>query len=265
MYRLDVSRRILIVPAALAITFGGPLSLAGQSATNSLVEADSVTLPASPSSVSRPTPEQNGDLLSAHQRYQAAIAAYSQSPRMTALIWNKMGISYQMMFNTKDAALCYKQSLRLDPHNPQVLNNLATVYATMKQFGQADRLYRKALKLQPDNASILKNLGTDLLTERKYEQGWKLYQQALGADPRIFAGSNNPKVDNPAPVKDRGAMNYYLARGCVRTGYPDCALEYLRAALDEGFTTREKVAADAEFASLRSNPGYKRLMAEPSD
>ena len=27
---------------------------------------------------------------------------------MTAAIWNKMGIDYQMMFNSKDAARCYK-------------------------------------------------------------------------------------------------------------------------------------------------------------
>ena len=68
---------------------------------------------------------------------------------MTAAIWNKMGIAYQMMFNSKDAMRCYKESLKLDPANPQVLNNLGTVYASLKEYGQADRMYRKALKIDP--------------------------------------------------------------------------------------------------------------------
>jgi hypothetical protein len=33
-------------------------------------------------------------------------------------------------------------------------------------------------------------------------------------------------------------------------------------ALDEGFTTRKKVANDSEFASLRDNPAFKQLLAE---
>ncbi len=57
-------------------------------------------------------------------------------------------------------------------------------------------------------------------------------------------------------------MNYYMAAGCARAGYADCALQYLRMALDEGFTTRKKVASDIEFASLRSNPAFKQLLAE---
>ena len=78
------------------------------------------------------TPEELGDSLSAHQRYQAAIAAYGKAPQMTAAIWNKMGIAYQMMFNSKDATRCYQESLKLDPRNSQVLNNLGTVYASLE-------------------------------------------------------------------------------------------------------------------------------------
>jgi tetratricopeptide (TPR) repeat protein len=262
MRRLKVNRWTLVVPAMLAA--GAAITLSGQSPEKSLIEPSSLTVPTLPSNANQPTPEQEGDSLAARQRYQAAIAAYSKSPQMTAAIWNKMGIAYQMMFNSKDATRCYKESLKLEPHNPQVLNNLGTVYASMKEYGQADRLYRKALKLDPRNAAILKNLGTDLLSEKRYDKGWEAYQQAIAIDPQIFADHNNPKVANPATVQERGAMNYYMALGCARSGYTDCALEYLRAALDEGFTSRKKVANDAQFASLRANPAFQRLMAEPS-
>jgi Tfp pilus assembly protein PilF len=167
-----------------------------------------------------------------------------------------------MMFNSTEAAHCYKESLKLDPGNSDVLNNLGTVYASLKQYGQADRLYRKALKLAPRSALILKNLGTNLLTEHKYNKGWEAYQQALAIDPEIFTDHSSPTVENPSNVQDRGAMNYYMAAGCARAGYTDCALQYLRLALNEGFTTRKKVASDAEFVGLRNNPAFQQLLAE---
>jgi Tfp pilus assembly protein PilF len=173
-----------------------------------------------------------------------------------------MGIDYQMMFNSKDATRCYKESLQIDPHNSEVLNNLATVYASLKEYGQADRLYRKALKYNPHSALILKNLGTNLLVQHRYNKGWETYQQALAIDPQIFADRGEPSVEDPSSVQERGAMNYYMAAGCARAGQTACALQYLRMALDEGFTTRKKVANDSEFASLRDNPAFKQLLAE---
>jgi Flp pilus assembly protein TadD len=217
---------------------------------------------AAPPAQVQPTAEQEGDSLTAHQHYQAAIAAYSKAPQMTAVIWNKMGIDYQMMFNSKDATRCYKQSLQIDPHDPQVLNNLGTVYASLRDYGQADRLYRKALKIDPHSALILKNLGTNLLSEHRYNKGWEAYRQALAIDPEIFADRSTPSVDDPSTIADRGAMNYYMAASCARAGETACALQYLRMALDEGFTTRKKVANDVEFASLRDNPAFKQLLAE---
>jgi len=69
-------------------------------------------------------------------------------------------------------------------------------------------------------------------------------------------------VENPSNVQERGAMNYYMALGCANAGYTDCAIDYLRRALDEGFVTRKKIESDAEFASLRSNPAFQQLIAE---
>lgn len=253
----------LVAPAIFA-TIVVPIALSAQSPEKSLVNSGSVITPALTSQTKQPSAEQTGDSLAVNQHYQAAIEAYSKAPEMTAVIWNKMGISYQLMFNSKEAMRCYRESLKIDPLNPQVLNNLGTVFASMKEYGQADRMYRKALKISPASALILKNLGTDELSEGKYEKGWQTYQQAIAIDPKIFADHTAPKVENPSSVHDRGAMNYYMALGCARSGYVGSALEYLRAAIDEGFVSRKKVATDAEFARLRSNPAFQQLVAEPT-
>jgi Tfp pilus assembly protein PilF len=146
-----------------------------------------------------------------------------------------------------------------------VLNNLATVYDSLKQYGTAEHLYRKALKSDPHSPLILKNLGTNLLAQHKYNRGWDEYQKALAIDPNIFEDKTSPQVQNPSTVAERGAMNYYMALGCVRMGQTSCALQYLRMALDEGFTSPKKVAADTEFASLRDNPDFQQMLAAQSN
>jgi Tfp pilus assembly protein PilF len=211
-----------------------------------------------------PTPEELGDSLAMHQRYQAAIAAYQKAPR-SAVIWNKMGIAYQMMFNVREATRCYRASLKLDSHNADVINNLATIYDSQKQYSEAEHLYHKALKVNPHSALVYKNLGTNLLAQRKYKRGWDAYQQALTIDPQIFEDHGTPQVQNPSSVAERGAMNYYMALGCVRLGQTDCALQYLRMAIDEGFTSPKKVASDVAFASLRDNPDFKQLLASQTN
>jgi len=209
-----------------------------------------------------PTPEQVDDAMMIHRRYQAAIEAYKKAPRRSAEVWNKMGIAYQMMYNLDEAARCYKASLKIDSRNPRALNNLGSVYDSLKDCRAAERLYRKALKADPRSALIQKNLGTNLMAQRKFERGWQVYQAALAIDPKIFESATALKVDNPAPVQERGAMNYYMARGCARAGLTDCAIQYLSAALDEGFTNPRKIGADSEFAALRGIPAFQRLLAE---
>jgi tetratricopeptide (TPR) repeat protein len=209
-----------------------------------------------------PTGEDVGNAMMAHQRYQAAIEAFQKDPSPSASALNQMGIAYQMMFNLHEAARCYQESLRLAPRNANVLNNLGTVFDSLKQYGAGERMYRKAIKLDPRSAVIEKNLGTNELAQHHYKKGWEAYQAALAIDPQIFKNSVSPRVDNPASVQDRGAMNFYMAKGCVRAGQNDCAIDYLRMALNEGFTNPKKIQADSEFASLRGVPAFETLLAE---
>lgn len=207
-----------------------------------------------------PTQVDLGDSMMARQRYQAAIEAYKKAPP-DAAVWNKLGIAYQMMFNVTDAMRCYQASLKLDPKNPSVLNNLGTAYDALKQYHSAQKMYKRALKVDPRSALVLKNLGTNLLAQHKYEKGWEYYKAALVIDPAIFDNNSRPRVENPASVQDRGAMNYYMAKGCVRAGMPQRAIGYLRAALNEGFTNPKKIIADNEFASLHGMPEFEEMLA----
>jgi tetratricopeptide (TPR) repeat protein len=209
----------------------------------------------------KPTPEQVGDSLMARQHYQAAIDAYKTAPLNSSESWNKMGVAYQLLLNVDDAARCYQKALKLDPKNAVAENNMGSIFMAKKQFGKAERAYKKALRLDPKSALFHKNLGTALLSERKYKQGWESYQDALKLDPAIFDRSTSVRVENPASIQDRGAMNFYMAKSCVKAGMTSRAVDYLRLALNEGFTTPKKILADAELASLKTVPEFQQLMA----
>ena len=206
-------------------------------------------------------PEQQADLLSAHQHYQAAIAAYAKIPNPSPGVWNKMGIAYQMMFNSHDAMRCYNASLKLSPRNSQVLNNLATVYDSIKDYSSAERYYRKALKIDPHSALVLRNFGSNQMTQHRYKKGWDAYKQALAEDPKIFQSRAGASVENPASTQERGAVHYYMAKSCATAGDSDCAIQNLRTALNEGYTSPKKIAGDGSFASLRELPAFQQMIA----
>lgn len=196
-----------------------------------------------------------------HQRYEAAIAAYNKADPNSADVWNKLGIANQLMLNPQEAIRCYHQSLRLNPKNANAMNNLGTLYDSMKRFGDAEKMFRNAIELNPAWALAYKNLGTSFLSQHQYQKGWAAYQNALALDPSIFRNQAVFRVENPGTSQDRGAMNYFMAKGCVRAGMKDCAIDHLRRALNEGFTDVKKIGADTEFATLRGVPAFDQLLA----
>ena len=206
------------------------------------------------------SPEQLGDGLMAHKQYEAAIHAYKKATPKSADVLNKTGIAYQMMFDNEDALSCYTEAAKLQPANSNYLNNIGTVYVSLKDPKSAERYYRKALKIDPKSAVVLKNLGSVLLARKKFKDGGKYYAAALAIDPNIFKRSEALSVSNPASTQEVGAINYYMAIGCVHAGMTSCAVDYLRMALNEGYTNPRKIAADSEFASIRSAPEFEQLL-----
>jgi tetratricopeptide (TPR) repeat protein len=262
MYRIEQRRPLPAMMLLSAICLCEPLVLSSQVPTR---EATDVPPPAAarPSApVFQATPEEIGDALMAHQRYQEAIGEYKQAPQNSADVWNKMGIAYQLMFDSKDAMQCYKKSMRLNSRNAHVVNNLGTVYDSLKDYRRATHYYNRALKLDPDSALIAKNLGTNLLARRKYQEGWEMYKRALALNPHVFDERGASLVENTASAQERGAMNYYMAKGCVQAGLTDQAIEYLRLAMSEGFANPKKVAEDTSFARLKGLPAFQKLMTE---
>jgi tetratricopeptide (TPR) repeat protein len=260
-----VHPRWLIYPAILCFWVASVLVARSQD-SNQFALADAVPDTLYRSQTARvepppPTPEELGDALMLHQRYQAGIAAYSKGTPNSDL-WNKMGIAYQMMNGSAGALHCYKESLKLNPRNAHALNNLGSLYFSLREFGAAERMYRKALALEPHTTIVQLNLGTDLIAENKFDEGWRHYQAALDIDPHAFENTANLRIGSQATARSRGAVSYYMAKGLVRAGEMSTAIDHLRLALNQGFATPRKIEADESFAALRGIPAFQDMLSQ---
>jgi tetratricopeptide (TPR) repeat protein len=226
----------------------------------STVEVSEVRQPA-PLPKIQLSPEMQGDLLTVHQHYLDAIAAYKEAPQDSAAVANKIGVAYHHMFDLNDAKLYYERAIKLDPTYAQAVNNLAAIYHSEKDYKKAERLYRKAIKLNPNSPMFYSNLGTAYFFEGNAKKGAEAYSQAFALDPNVFDHAGTSKIEELSSSKDLAAVNYELARTYAKAGMSDRALACLRKALGEGFNDRRKLMNDPELASLRETPEFLQLMS----
>jgi tetratricopeptide (TPR) repeat protein len=208
------------------------------------------------------SPETQGDIMMAHQRYVAAIDAYRQGSLDSAVLWNKMGIANHHMFNLREAQRDYEKALKLNPSYPEALNNLAAVYYGQKLYHDADRTYKKAIKLSPKAAMFYSNLGTAYLAEHKYKKGAECYRTALALDPNVFESDPAARIAETGPTQEIATLNYLLAKTYAQAGRKTEALLYLRKAIDEGFNDRKKILEEKEFAILKDVPEFQQMLAQ---
>jgi tetratricopeptide (TPR) repeat protein len=217
--------------------------------------------PSPPAHISLP-PEALGDLALARQQYIQAIEDYQQVPRKTAVVWNKIGIAYHHLFAYDVARHDYERALRMRPDFPQALNNMGAVYYAKKRYGKAVKYYRKSLRLDPTSAPVYSNLAVAYFAQDKVPQGVEAIRAAFDLDPNIFSLDSPQLISSALPARDRAQQDFCLARLFAQAGNFGQAINFLRRALDEGFSDRKKLLGDRTLASLRATPEFAELMNE---
>ena len=207
------------------------------------------------------TPEMRGDILMARKMYREAVEVYGEGPANSPVLANKIGIGYHQMLSLDLARKNYERAIRLKPDYSEAVNNLGTVFYARKNYRRAVSLYNRALKLTPKSASVMSNLGTAQFARKKYKEAFEAYQQALALDPEVFEHRNSHGVLlQERSVEERAKFHFYLAKTYAKAGTFDRALLYMRKAIEEGFTERQKFREDPDFAKMRDNDEFKSLL-----
>ena len=208
------------------------------------------------------TPEMRGDIFMARKMYREAAEAYKEGPRDSAVLLNKIGISYHQMLDLATAEKYYRLSIRANPHYAEAINNLGTIYYTRKGYRAAVNQYRRALRINPQSASVLSNLGTGYFARKDYKRAAEAWQQALAIDPEVFENRSTQGVLlQERSVEERGKFHYMMAIEYAKKGMNDRALQYIRKALEEGFKERKKIAEEPAFVAIKDLPEFKELLA----
>jgi tetratricopeptide (TPR) repeat protein len=171
-------------------------------------------------------------------------------------------MAYHHLFAMEEARRDYEHALHIRPGYAEALNNLGAIYYARKNYKKAIHYYRKAIAINPQSPTIYSNLGTAWFARGKSQQGLEAYRTAFALDPTVFASDSPLLVNEGLATHDRAQQDFCLAKLFAASGRNQEAIDFLRKALDEGFSDTRKILADQTLASLRSTPEFAKLMIE---
>lgn len=208
------------------------------------------------------SPEMRGDVFMARKMFRDAIDAYSEGPKNSAILWNKIGIAWHQLGDLNAAKKNYEHAIKVDRRFADAVNNLGTIYYAHKNYRAAISRYRKAIRMNPDIASFWSNLGTAYYSRGKFKEMTTAYERALGLDPLVFEhhGTTGAEMQDRT-VADRARYHFELARMYAHAGKNELAFRYLRKSLEEGFKGKDKLREMPEFAAIRDTDEFKELLA----
>jgi tetratricopeptide (TPR) repeat protein len=149
---------------------------------------------------------------------------------------------------TDEAEAAFGRALALAPDDPRVLAGLGQLRFAKRQWTEAADLLGRATAAGMQNSLIFGQLAMAQLSLGRNEEAIRSYERAF-------------EIGIPPGPTTRGVAYYNLACANARLGRTDRALEMLSRAIDEGFSDRATLEADADLAPLRADPRFAALAA----
>jgi tetratricopeptide (TPR) repeat protein len=127
-----------------------------------------------------------GNLLLKQQRAARAIRHFKQAialveqaglpPIQAAGPHANLARALEQTGDIERAVQHYRKALQLQPHFPEVHNNLGDLYRDQNQMPEAIAHYERAIALQPDLPEAHSNLGMALLRIGDFRRGWAEFE-----------------------------------------------------------------------------------------
>jgi protein O-GlcNAc transferase len=96
--------------------------------------------------------------------------------------YNVLGLALMELGRDGEAEASFQQAISLDS-NPEVHNNLGTLWKKQGRLDDAIRAYRQALAQSPGYANAHYNLGNAYRDQKEMESAARCFQRAVNADP----------------------------------------------------------------------------------
>ncbi|BBL80575.1 hypothetical protein RxyAA322_24290 [Rubrobacter xylanophilus] len=141
----------------------------------------------------------------------------------------------------------YRTVLRLDPENPEAHLELGILHDRRGERERAERHFVESLKADPGNPRTLYSYANVYYTAGELETAEELLVRALAADPGY-----SPALSALASIR-------------ARRGEYAASLDYLEKAIEAGERDAEHFKRALEFAPLRQDPRFRRLLSRMSE
>ena len=102
-------------------------------------------------------------------------------------MFNDKGIGLRKHGRNEEAIECFRQALKISPHDPAVNYNLGMAYAEEKEVELASGCFDASLKSDPtiveSSANISFNIGLTYYNARRFDDAYKMFALSLSLDP----------------------------------------------------------------------------------
>ena len=135
-----------------------------------------------------------GVILKENGKISESITANKKSLKLNpndAEVHNNLGFVYQEEKDYDEAKQWYDEAIRLQPNYIVAHHNLGLIYYLQEKYNKAELSYKKAIKIKPDYFYVYVNLGNTLLKQGKIIEAKDYYNQAIKFDKENPEAYNN--------------------------------------------------------------------------
>jgi tetratricopeptide (TPR) repeat protein len=170
----------------------------------------------------------------------------AENPKDT-VAYQQYGRVLSQLQRIDEANAAYEKALALGGTDAGIYLGLGQIRNQQKRYEEAANYLSKATELGARNSLIYGQLGYIQLTLNRNDEAIKSYEKAFEAG--IPPGANT-----------RGLAYYNLAIGYFRVKQNDKGFEMLNKAVDEGFNRRSTYEGDTDFAAIRTDARFQKLL-----
>jgi tetratricopeptide (TPR) repeat protein len=178
-------------------------------------------------------------------RMDEAISHYSEAvdsdPYLeTAIILLALSLAQQGQVD--EAVLTLEKGLKRIPNSADLNNHLGMLHHVSGNLDTAVIFYRKAISLQSDHGEALNNLAAALVQKKEYEEALIICKKLVNQHP------------------DRPETYYNVASVYALQRQIEKSVEWLRKAIERGYSNWEMIKTDQDLENIRHTKGYQALI-----
>ena len=179
------------------------------------------------------------------ERMNEAISHYSEAVNSdpyfeTAIILLALALSQQGQID--EAVLTLENGLKRLPTSADLNNHLGMLHHVSGNLDTAVIFYRKAISLQSDHSEALDNLAAALVHQKAYEEALIISKKLVNLHP------------------DRPETYYNVACVYAQQRQIEESIEWLRKAIERGYSNWEMIKTDQDLENIRHAIGYQALI-----